>query len=92
MATNRIWLRRIDSNEVTGIVENLNQNGFTRRLSGYRFPDLRVAIFRFFGLALPTLMLAFLAAMVGFCLSGDIFTLFVFFRTDERHSLRPHHL
>ena len=26
-----------------------------------------------------TLMLVFLAAMVGFCLSGDIFTLFVFF-------------
>lgn len=31
------------------------------------------------GTLFHTLMLVFLAAMVGFCLSGDIFTLFVFF-------------
>ncbi|HEX3818037.1 MAG TPA: proton-conducting transporter membrane subunit [Chthoniobacterales bacterium] len=31
------------------------------------------------GTLFQTLMLTFLAAMVGFCLSGDIFTLFVFF-------------
>lgn len=35
--------------------------------------------FESLGTLFPTLMLVFLAAMAGYCLSGDLFTLFVFF-------------